>query len=119
MSAFRFGPDHPAETYVPHAFPEQTIDTGEAVINYAVVGSPDKPALLLIPGQTESWWGYEQAMGLLQEDFQAFAVDLRGQGRSSRTPGRYTLDNLATTWCGSSLWRLSGQWWSAGFRRAA
>ncbi len=94
MSAFRFGPDNPAETYVPHAFPEQTIDTGEAVINYAVVGSPDKPALLLIPGQTESWWGYEQAMGLLKEHFQAFAVDLRGQGRSSRTPGRYTLDNF-------------------------
>jgi hypothetical protein len=39
MSAFRFGPDNPDETYVPHAFPEQTIDAGEAVINYAVVGS--------------------------------------------------------------------------------
>lgn len=94
MSIHRFGPDNPAETYVPHAFPEQTIDTGEAVINYAVVGSPDKPALLLIPGQTESWWGYEQAMHLLKDHFQAFAVDLRGQGRSSRTPGRYTLDNF-------------------------
>jgi pimeloyl-ACP methyl ester carboxylesterase len=94
MSAFRFGPDNPNKTYVPHAFPEQTIDTGEAVINYAVVGSPDKPALLLIPGQTESWWGYEQAMDLLKQHFQAFAVDLRGQGRSSRTPGRYTLDNF-------------------------
>ncbi len=94
MSAFRFGPDHPAETYVAHAFPEQTIDTGEAVINYAVAGLRDQPALLLIPGQTESWWGYEPAMSLLKEHFQAFAVDLRGQGRSSRTPGRYTLDNF-------------------------
>ncbi len=94
MSSLRFGPDNPAETFVPHAFPEQTIDTGEAVINYAVAGAPDKPALLLIPGQTESWWGYEQAMDLLKEHFQAFAVDLRGQGRSSRTPGRYTIDNF-------------------------
>jgi pimeloyl-ACP methyl ester carboxylesterase len=94
MSALRFGPDNPAATYVPHAYPEQTIDTGEALINYAVAGSPDKPALLLIPGQTESWWGYEQAMDLLKEHFRAFAVDLRGQGRSSRTPGRYTLDNF-------------------------
>lgn len=94
MSSHRFGPDNPAETFVTHAFPEQTIDTGEAVINYAVAGSPDKPALLLIPGQTESWWGYEQAMTLLKERFQAFAVDLRGQGRTSRTPGRYTLDNF-------------------------
>jgi pimeloyl-ACP methyl ester carboxylesterase len=94
MSTRRFGPDHPSETYVPHAFPEKTIDTGEVTINYAVAGTRDKPAVLLIPGQTESWWGYEQAMDLLKERYQAFAVDLRGQGRSSRTPGRYTLDNL-------------------------
>ena len=33
-------------------------------------------------------------MPLLAEHFQAFAVDLRGQGRSTRTPGRYTLDNM-------------------------
>ena len=49
---------------------------------------------MLIPGQTESWWGYEKALPLLAEHFEAFAVDLRGQGRSSRTPGRYTLDNF-------------------------
>jgi pimeloyl-ACP methyl ester carboxylesterase len=94
MKTPRFGPDNPEATYVAHAYPEQTIDTGEAVINYTVAGTPDKPALLLIPGQTESWWGYEQAMEPLKENFQAFAVDLRGQGRSSRTPGRYTLDNF-------------------------
>ena len=33
-------------------------------------------------------------MPLLAEHFQVFAVDLRGQGRSTRTPGRYTLDNI-------------------------
>jgi len=89
-----YGPDHPAETYIPHAFPESTWDTGEVVLNYAAVGRDDLPALLLVPGQTESWWGYEQALPLLAEHFQAFAVDLRGQGRSTRTPGRYTLDNM-------------------------
>jgi pimeloyl-ACP methyl ester carboxylesterase len=94
MRSPRFGPDNPAATYVAHGFAEKTIDTGEAVINYAVAGESDQPALLLIPGQTESWWGYEPAMGLLKEHFQAFAVDLRGQGRSSRTPGRYTADNF-------------------------
>jgi len=51
---FRFGPDNPSETHVAHAFLEHTLDTGEVAINYAVVGEPDKPALLLIPGQTES-----------------------------------------------------------------
>jgi pimeloyl-ACP methyl ester carboxylesterase len=89
-----FGPEHPEATYVPHGFREQLCDTGEARLNYAVAGAPDRPALLLIPGQSESWWGYEQALPLLAQHFQAFAVDLRGQGRSTRTPGRYTLDNL-------------------------
>jgi pimeloyl-ACP methyl ester carboxylesterase len=89
-----FGPEHAEATYVPHAFPEQLCDTGEVQINYAVAGTRDKPALLLIPGQTESWWGYEAALPLLAEHFQAYALDLRGQGRSTRTPGRYTLDNM-------------------------
>ena len=90
----RFGPHNPDETYVAHAFAEQLVDLGEVQMNYATVGDASKPALLLIPGQTESWWGYEQAMPLLAEHFQVFAVDLRGQGRSTRTPGRYTLDNM-------------------------
>jgi pimeloyl-ACP methyl ester carboxylesterase len=33
-------------------------------------------------------------MPQLAAHFQLFAVDLRGQGRSTRTPGRYTLDNM-------------------------
>ena len=88
-----FGPHAPDATYVAHDFDEQLFDTGEVEINYVDRGRRRRrPALLLIPGQTESWWGYEQALPLLAEHFQAFAVDLRGQGRSSRTPGRYTLD---------------------------
>ncbi|TMR93948.1 alpha/beta fold hydrolase [Nonomuraea basaltis] len=94
MTRHRYGPDRPERTYVPHDFPEQTFDTGEIHLNYAVAGAGDRPALLLIPGQSESWWGYEQAMHLLQGHFQCYAVDLRGQGRSTRTPGRYTLDNF-------------------------
>jgi pimeloyl-ACP methyl ester carboxylesterase len=90
----RYGPENPEATYVPHAFEERLCDTGEAVINYARAGSSANPALLLIPGQTESWWGYEKAMPLLAEHFEVFAVDLRGQGRSSRTPGRYSWDNF-------------------------
>jgi pimeloyl-ACP methyl ester carboxylesterase len=89
-----FGPHAPDETYVEHAFDEQLFDTGEVQLNYAVAGDPSLPALLLIPGQTESWWGYEAALPLLAEHFHAHAVDLRGQGRSTRTPGRYTLDNM-------------------------
>lgn len=81
-------------TYVPHDHEERTADLGEVVMNYSEAGSPDSPALLLIPGQTESWWGYEKTMAILAKDFHVFAVDLRGQGRSTWTPSRYTIDNM-------------------------
>ena len=83
-----------ADTFVPHELEEHVVDLGEVRMNYVRVGNPDKPALLLIPGQTESWWGYAAALPMLAERFEAFAVDLRGQGRSTWTPGRYTLDNM-------------------------
>jgi pimeloyl-ACP methyl ester carboxylesterase len=81
-------------TFVPHGDAEHTANLGEVTMNYVVAGSPSKPALLLIPGQTESWWGYEGSIRILEADFQVYAVDLRGQGRSTWTPGRYTLDNM-------------------------
>jgi pimeloyl-ACP methyl ester carboxylesterase len=89
-----FGPHNPDVTYVGHAFPEQLVDLGAVHLNYATAGDPGSPALLLIPGQSESWWGYEATLPLLAEHFHVHAVDLRGQGRSTRTPGRYTLDNM-------------------------
>ncbi len=79
------------DVFVPHTYKEQVVDLGEVRMNYVVAGSSDKPALLLIPGQTESWWGFEKAISLLESRSQVFAVDLRGQGRSTRTPGRYSL----------------------------
>jgi pimeloyl-ACP methyl ester carboxylesterase len=90
----RFGPHNPAETYVAHDIAEHTVDLGEIEMNYAMLGDAGAPALLLVPGQTESWWGYQGVMPRLAERCCVFAVDLRGQGRSTRTPGRYTLDNM-------------------------
>lgn len=89
-----YGPQNPDQTYVAHKYRELTVDLGEVVMNYAVAGPSDAPPLLLIPSQTSSWWSYEAAMQLLDKNFRIYAVDLRGQGRSSRTPGRYTLDNM-------------------------
>ena len=83
-----------SEIYSSHSFCENLVDLGEIRMNYATTGSNDKPALLLIPGQSESWWGYEVAMWLLQDSYQVFAVDMRGQGRSTWTPGRYSIDNF-------------------------
>jgi pimeloyl-ACP methyl ester carboxylesterase len=90
----RFGPHNPDETYIDHDMAEQLVDLGEVQMNYVTAGHASSPALLLIPGQTESWWGYEAVLPRLAEHFQVYAVDLRGQGRSTRTPGRYTLDNI-------------------------
>ncbi len=84
--------EHHAAIFVAHGYPEHMVDLGEIRMNYAVAGDPASPAMLLIPAQTESWWGYEQAMRLLADRYQVFAVDLRGQGRSTWTPGRYSLD---------------------------
>jgi pimeloyl-ACP methyl ester carboxylesterase len=80
--------------FVKHAYEERQVSLGEIEMNYVVVGAESKPALLLIPPQINSWWSYEAALGLLSEEFQCFAVDLRGQGRSTWTPHRYTLDNI-------------------------
>ncbi|MET8759962.1 alpha/beta hydrolase [Lentzea sp. NPDC004782] len=78
--------------FVAHDYPEHLVDLGEIHMNYAVAGNPQHPAVLLVPAQAESWWGYEQAMQLLSDRYQVYAVDLRGQGRSTWTPGRYSLD---------------------------
>jgi pimeloyl-ACP methyl ester carboxylesterase len=80
--------------FVKHAYQEHTVGLGEVAMNYVVSGRATNPALLLIPAQTESWWGFEKAIALLDKEFQVFAVDLRGQGRSTWTPRRYTLDNM-------------------------
>ena len=90
----RYGPHNPDETYVAHGFAEQLADLGEVQMNYVTAGDSSSTPMLLIPGQTESWWGYQAVIPRLADHFQVFAVDLRGQGRSSRTPGRYTLDNM-------------------------
>lgn len=56
-----------ADIFIAHAFQERLVDLGEIRMNYASIGEPGRPALLLVPAQTESWWGYEQAMPLLAE----------------------------------------------------
>jgi pimeloyl-ACP methyl ester carboxylesterase len=83
-----------SDVFVPHAFEEHQVDLGEIRLNYASTGDQDLPPLLLVPGQSASWWSYERALPLLSARFRCFAVDLRGQGRSTWTPGRYTVDNF-------------------------
>lgn len=99
-----------ADVFVLHDFDEHVVDLGEVRLNYSTVGDPALPPLVLVPGQCNSWWAYEKAMPLLTEAFQVFAVDLRGQGRSTWTPAATRSTTSATISCASSTS------WSAGPR---
>ena len=82
---------------VPSGYTEKQFDTGEVVLNY-VEGPDNGVPLLLIPGQMESWQGYKLVMPALAARFHVFCADLRGHGKSSRTPGNYSY-NI----CGNDL----------------
>jgi pimeloyl-ACP methyl ester carboxylesterase len=82
---------------IPEGFAEKQFRTGEVTLNY-VEGPRRGVPLLLIPGQMESWQGYKPVLADLAKRFHVFAVDLRGHGKSSRTPGCYSYNS-----CGGDL----------------
>jgi pimeloyl-ACP methyl ester carboxylesterase len=82
---------------IPDGFKELQFSTGEVALNY-VVGPDNGLPLLLIPGQMESWQGYKCVLPELSKKFHIFVPDLRGHGKSTRTPGHYSY-NI----CGSDL----------------
>jgi pimeloyl-ACP methyl ester carboxylesterase len=84
-------------TGLPQGFSEKTFHTGEVTLNY-VEGPDNGVPILLIPGQMESWEGYKQVIPELAKNHHVFSVDLRGHGKSSRTPGQYSY-NI----CGNDL----------------
>jgi len=110
MAIGKYGPHVPDQTYIAHAYSEQLFDTGEIALNYATAGSSHLPALLLIPGQTESWWGYEPAMSLLKDNFHVHAVDLRGQVARSGLQGATRLTISGTIWFGSLRSEFADRW---------
>jgi pimeloyl-ACP methyl ester carboxylesterase len=57
-------------------------------LNYAEAGSG--PALVLVPAQSLPWQSYAKVMPALARDFHVYALDVRGHGKSERTPGQYT-----------------------------
>jgi pimeloyl-ACP methyl ester carboxylesterase len=82
---------------VPQGFSELRFTTGDVTLNY-VAGPDNGPALLLIPGQMESWQGYKRVLPRLSQRFRVFVPDLRGHGQSTWTPGHY-----AYNICGEDL----------------
>jgi len=74
---------------IPDGFQEHRFAHADIVLNY-VAGPDNGLPLLLIPGQMESWQGYKCVMPELSKRFHVFVPDLRGHGKSTRTPGRYS-----------------------------
>ncbi len=75
-------------------FEERRFDAGEVELNVAV-GPEAGPPLVLIPGQTMPWQSYARVLPALARRFHVFAVDIRGHGRSTHTPGHYTFDSIS------------------------
>lgn len=70
-------------------FAERRLDTGEISLNY-VEGPNNGIALVLIPAQMGTWESYAKVLVPLSRSFQVYAVDVRGHGQSSWTPGDYS-----------------------------
>lgn len=70
-------------------FLEKTYDTGDVKLNY-IVGPNRGPSLLLIPAQMGIWESYKKVLIPLSKKFQVYAIDIRGHGKSSWTPGNYS-----------------------------
>ncbi|MHA2187245.1 MAG: alpha/beta fold hydrolase, partial [Candidatus Thorarchaeota archaeon] len=75
------------------SFEEKQLDTGEININY-VEGPDNGPPLVLIPGQGADWKTHEKVLSPLSSNFQVFAVDVRGHGKSDWTTGDYTFNSI-------------------------
>lgn len=74
-------------------FEEKRFDTGEIELNY-VVGPRNGPSLVLIPPQGADWTNYKKVLPLLSENYQVYAIDIRGHGKSDWATGDYTFTSI-------------------------
>ena len=75
-------------------FVEKQIALSQIAMNY-IEGPGCGPPLVLIPAQMGTWRSYSKVLPRLAKNFHVFAVDVRGHGRSSWTPGHYTWDTIS------------------------
>ena len=89
LLAKTFNPFRLSVETIPQGFTEKKFNAGEVVLNY-IEGPDNGPPLLFIPGQMEFWQGYKLVIPHFSKKYHVFTVDLRGHGKSTRTPGRYS-----------------------------
>jgi pimeloyl-ACP methyl ester carboxylesterase len=84
-----FNPFIPKVESIPKGFTEKKFNTGKVVLNY-IEGPDNGPPILFIPGQMEFWQGYKLVLSSFVKDYHVFVIDVRGHGKSTRTPGEYS-----------------------------
>jgi len=89
LAAKIFNPFKLSAESIPKGFSEKKFNTGKVILNY-VEGPNNGPPLLLIPGQMEFWQGYKLVIPNFSKNYHVFAVDVRGHGKSTHTPGKYS-----------------------------
>ncbi len=74
-------------------FRQHRFDTGAVRLNY-VVGPDNGPPLVLLPAQMGTWESYQRVLVPLSRRLRVYAIDVRGHGTSSWTPGEYSWKHL-------------------------
>jgi pimeloyl-ACP methyl ester carboxylesterase len=72
---------------------EQTFQTGSVVLNYSERGTG--PPMVLLHGLAARWQTFGPLLPSLATDWRLYLLDLRGHGKSGRTPGRYRIPEFA------------------------
>ncbi|HRZ41883.1 MAG TPA: alpha/beta fold hydrolase [Bacteroidales bacterium] len=89
LLARTFNPFRLSVEKIPEGFIEKQFNTGAVTLNY-VEGPKNGPSLLFIPGQMEFWQGYNLVLPYFSKKYHVFVVDVRGHGKSTFTPGKYS-----------------------------
>ena len=71
-----------------------TLATG-LTLSLAEQGDRSRPALVLLPGPTDSWWSYEPVLERLPPSIRAVAVSQRGHGDSDKPATGYRVEDYA------------------------
>lgn len=74
---------------------ERTFDTGVVKVNYLDQGPPTGEPLVMLHGGAWRWQEYLSLIPRLSRRWHIFALDLRGNGRSTWAPGTYRLEDFA------------------------
>ncbi len=71
-----------------------TLGTG-VTLSYAEQGDRSGPALVLLPGPTDSWWSYRPVLERIPRSIWTIAVSQRGHGDSDKPATGYRVESFA------------------------